>query len=242
MTGTKTNERPGIRAQHRYARFSAYKAREVLDLIRGLPVGEARSLLALSERGAARDIAKILESAVANAGHNNDIPPDELYVSACYADEGPTLRRFRPRARGRASRIRKRTCHITIIVTRFTATELEIYRAKRASRRSAPADAAATRARRVARSRQRSGDATEPQTPEEAADEVVEDTFAETGPELDDADETEATEVTAEAEDVEADDTDDTDTAEATAEAEQPENEAAEATAEAEADENEGGA
>ena len=71
-----------------------------------------------------RTSLKVLDSAVANAGNNNDIPPEELFVSACFADEGPTLKRFRPRARGRAGRIRKRTCHITIIVGRYSATEL----------------------------------------------------------------------------------------------------------------------
>ena len=117
MTGPKTNERPGVRAQHRYARLSAYKAREVLDLIRGKSVDEARSILQFTERGAADEIGKVLDSAVANAGHNNDIPPEELFVSACYADEGPTLKRFRPRAQGRATRIRKRTSHLTITLT-----------------------------------------------------------------------------------------------------------------------------
>ncbi len=98
----KTNERPGVRAVHRHARFSAYKAREVLDLIRGLPVADARNVLEFCERGAADTVAKLLDSAVANAANNNDIPPEELFVAACFADEGPTLKRWRPRARGRA--------------------------------------------------------------------------------------------------------------------------------------------
>ena len=114
MTGTKTNERPGVRAQHRHARMSATKARVVLDLIRGKSVAEARTILQFSERGASDTIAKVLDSAVANAANNNDIPPEELFVATAYADEGPTLKRWRPRARGRATRIRKRTCHITI--------------------------------------------------------------------------------------------------------------------------------
>lgn len=152
-TDTRTNERPGVRAVHRHARFSAYKAREVLDLIRGLPVGEARTVLAFSERACARDIAKVLDSAVANAANNNDIPPEELYVSACFADEGPTLKRWRPRARGRATRIRKRTCHVTVIVGRYSPDELARIR-EREARSGRPArDAAAARARRVARSR-----------------------------------------------------------------------------------------
>ncbi|HZA88527.1 MAG TPA: 50S ribosomal protein L22, partial [Acidimicrobiales bacterium] len=99
---TKTNEQPGTRAQVRHARFSASKAREVLDLIRGLPAGEAADVLQFTERGASVAIAKVLAAAVANAEHNDELDGDTLYVSACYADEGPTLKRWRPRARGRA--------------------------------------------------------------------------------------------------------------------------------------------
>jgi large subunit ribosomal protein L22 len=118
MTGTKTNERPGTRAQVRYARMSPYKAREVLDLIRGLPVDRADEVLQFTERAPAVAIRKVLASAVANAAHNDQVTDESvLYVSACFADEGPTLKRWRPRARGRATRIRKRTCHITLIVS-----------------------------------------------------------------------------------------------------------------------------
>jgi large subunit ribosomal protein L22 len=154
--GVKTNEREGVRAQVRYLRVSAYKAREVLDLIRGLPVARALEVLELAERDVARPILKCLESAIANAEHNNSIPADELFVSACYADEGPTLKRWRPRARGRATRIRKRTCHITIIVSRLSADELDALRAREAAtgRASGGAAAAEARRRRVARSRQ----------------------------------------------------------------------------------------
>ena len=157
--GVKTNERPGVRAVHRHARFSAYKAREVLDLIRGKSVAEARTILQFCDRGAAETVAKVLDSAVANAANNNDIPPDELFVAACYADEGPTMKRWRPRARGRATRIRKRTCHITVIVGRYTQTELDAQRARLASKgrtTSSPshspsaASSASTRARRPA--------------------------------------------------------------------------------------------
>ena len=81
-------------------------------------------------------MAKVLDSAVANAGNNNDIPPEELFVAACFADEGPTLKRWRPRARGRATRIRKRTCHITVIVGRYSADELDTIRARQAADRS----------------------------------------------------------------------------------------------------------
>lgn len=154
--GVKTNERPGVRAQVRYVRVSAYKAREVLDLIRGEQVARALEILEFAERDVARVILKCLESAVANAEHNNGIPADELYVSACYADEGPTLKRWRPRARGRATRIRKRTSHITIIVSRLDPAELERLRAREAQGGSARGNRAAAEARRqrVLRSRQ----------------------------------------------------------------------------------------
>ena len=157
--GTKTNERPGVRAELRNARFSAYKAREVLDLIRGLTIAEARGVLEFTERACAGPILKCLDSAVANAGNNNDIPAEELVVSACFADEGPTLKRFRPRARGRAGRIRKRTCHVTIIVSRMSSAQLELERARIGRRRTAPGDTGASRARRVARSRSAGGPA-----------------------------------------------------------------------------------
>jgi ribosomal protein L22 len=88
--GAKTNERPGVRCEVKYVRSSAYKAREILDLIRGLPVARALETLEFAERDIARTILKALESAIANAEHNNSIPADELYVSACFADEGPT--------------------------------------------------------------------------------------------------------------------------------------------------------
>ena len=172
--GVKTNERPGTRAELRYARFSAYKAREVLNLIRGKTVAEAAAILEFTERGASEPILKVLNSAVANAGHNDGIAAEELFVSACFADEGPTLKRFRPRARGRAGRIRKRTCHVTVIVSRLSPEQLEIERAK-SSRRGQATNVAASRARRVASSR-RSGEAAE--TPADAGDEGVEPTEA----------------------------------------------------------------
>ena len=152
----KTNERPGVRAVHRGARVSATKVRVVLDLIRNKPVGEARTILQFTERGAADLVIKVLDSAVANAANNEDIPPDELYVAACYADEGPTMKRWRPRARGRATRINKRTAHITVIVGRYTPAELDERRARAESKGRVQTDAAAQRthgwsgARRVA--------------------------------------------------------------------------------------------
>ena len=150
MVGVKTNERPGTRARASYVRTSAYKAREVLDLIRGKSCVDALDILAFSERDVALPISKVLDSALANAEHNDGLDADEVYVAACYADEGPTLKRWRPRARGRATRIRKRTCHITVIVSRYDPETLERVRAKQGERGAATAEA---RRRRVARSR-----------------------------------------------------------------------------------------
>jgi large subunit ribosomal protein L22 len=155
---TKVGERVGTKATARYVRGSPTKARVVLDLVRGLHVRDADVVLQFTDREAARTVRKVLASAVANAQHNEAQDPEELYVSACFADEGPTLRRFRPRARGRATRIRKRTCHITIIVTRMSDDELEKRRQKEASRTPATARrsrrVASSRRERVARSRQ----------------------------------------------------------------------------------------
>jgi large subunit ribosomal protein L22 len=172
--GTKTNERPGTRAQMRYARFSASKARAVLDLVRGLPVGEAAEVLQFTDRGPSVVIAKVLASAIANAEHNDELDGDSLYVSACYADEGPTLKRWRPRARGRATRIRKRTCHITIIVSPMPdemAARLEARQAAAPTRRPRGRRAQESRRARVARSR---GEAVAADTEEEAPDEEAE--------------------------------------------------------------------
>jgi large subunit ribosomal protein L22 len=152
----KTNERPGTRAQVRYVRVSAYKAREVLDLIRGKHVADADEILQFVERDIAIIIRKALASAVANAVNNDSQDPETLFVSACYADEGPTLKRWRPRARGRATRIRKRTCHITIIVSRLDDDQLRIRteRENRSGRAGGGGAArAASRRERVAKSR-----------------------------------------------------------------------------------------
>ena len=148
MTATKTNERPGTRAVHRYSGMSASKARQVLDLIRGEDVQRAAEILTGTEREAAEVIGKVLGSAVANAVHNDQQNPEDLYVSACYADEGATMKRWRPRARGRATRIRKRTCHITIIVSRLPAEQLELRRRRMEA-------VSANRSRRVDASRRR---------------------------------------------------------------------------------------
>ena len=148
MTGPKTNERPGTRAVHRYSGMSASKARQVLDLIRGADVQRAAEILNGTEREAAEVIGKVLTSAVSNAAHNDQQNPEELYVSACYADEGATMKRWRPRARGRATRIRKRTCHITIVVSRLPSDQLAL-------RRTRMEAVSANRSRRVDASRRR---------------------------------------------------------------------------------------
>jgi len=108
---------PVVRAQAKYVRSSARKARLVCDHIRGKTVEDARAILALTPRAVARDWSKLLESAVANAEHNHELVGEDLYVKAVHADEGPTIKRFRPRAMGRATRIRKRTSHLTILLT-----------------------------------------------------------------------------------------------------------------------------
>ncbi|NNN09781.1 MAG: 50S ribosomal protein L22 [Acidimicrobiaceae bacterium] len=149
MTGPKTNERPGTRATLKGYHMSASKARVVLNLIRGEDVQSAAEILAGTTREAADVIGKVLASAVANAVNNDSMNAEELYVSAAYADEGITMKRFTPRARGRAAKIRKRSCHITVIVSRLDEDRLELLRVARS------AQAAASRSRRVASSRRR---------------------------------------------------------------------------------------
>ncbi len=182
MPGAKTNERPGTRAVLRHSRIAPNKVREVLDLIRNKPVQEAEAILRFSERDAATVVGKVLHSAIANAENNDDQEAEELYVSACFADEGTTIKRWRPRARGRATRIRKRTSHITVIVSRMPSAQLERIRARRR------AEQLAQRARRVAGARKAEGDTrsraerragVEPETPEpEVSDTGASDTEA----------------------------------------------------------------
>ena len=172
MTGAKTNERPGVRALLRNSGVSAYKAREVLDLIRGKDYERASEILQYCDREVATVIGKVLRSAAANAFHNDGIEAEDLFVSACFADEGTTLKRWRPRARGRATRIRKRTCHVTVIVSRMPEEELNRRRARVA------AEAADRRARRVAGARRQGRAAAKGETsgvpaPGEAVDEQV---------------------------------------------------------------------
>jgi large subunit ribosomal protein L22 len=148
-TLTRTNERPGTRAKLSNLGTSAYKVREVLDLIRGKEVGLAEEILRFSTRGPAVPIQKLLQSAIANAVNNDGMDREELFVSACFADEGATAKRWRPRARGRAGRIRKRSSHITLIVSRLPEERLERLRQEQAkeqgSRRSRVAGSRAAR-------------------------------------------------------------------------------------------------
>jgi large subunit ribosomal protein L22 len=112
-------------ATAKFIRMSPTKARQVVDLIRGRHVDDARRVLTFAQKAATGPVSKALESAVANAEHNRGLPGDELIVVRTWVDEGPTLRRFRPRALGRATRIRKRTCHISVVVGRPEERESE---------------------------------------------------------------------------------------------------------------------
>ncbi len=105
-----------VNATAKYVRVSPRKAGDAAAMIRGKRVAEAKAILALSPRNAAKLVGKVLDSAVANAENNDNLDADDLYVVAAYANPGPTIKRFRPRAMGRASRIRKRTSHITVSV------------------------------------------------------------------------------------------------------------------------------
>ena len=141
MATTATDDRQTVRAQAKWVRMSPRKARLVLDHIRGRSVPEARTILAFTQRAAAIEIEKVLRSAVANAEANHGLDGDELLVQAAYADEGPTLKRWRPRARGRANRIRKRTCHVTLVLVEPEGPARP-KRRKRAAAAEAPAPAA----------------------------------------------------------------------------------------------------
>jgi large subunit ribosomal protein L22 len=224
MTGPKLNEksfvageRSGTKATARYVRSSASKARAVLDLIRGLDVRSADEVLQFTDRHIARDVRKVLASAVANAVNNDDQDADELFVIACFADEGPTLRRFRPRARGRATRINKRSCHITVIVARMSDERLAILQARQeraggSAGRGRPQSSAASRRARVERSRRKAAEAEGADTTEEIVDaEILDDETVDT---------TEAVD-SAEAADAEATDDDATADAAATDETEE---------------------
>lgn len=182
MTGPKLNEksyvageRSGTKATAKYVRTSASKIRAVLDLVRGLDVKSADQVLQLTDRHTAIPVRKLLASAVANAVNNDNQDADELYIIACFADEGPTLKRFKPRARGRASRILKRTCHVTIIVARMSDERIAIIQA-RAERQGAGSGRPAATSRRDRVARSRAKDDSGEESAEHTVDDVVEET------------------------------------------------------------------
>jgi len=129
---------PGARAIARHVHVSPMKARRVVNLVRGLPAKEALTVLQFATQAASEPVYKVVASAIANAENNERLDPDSLLISEAYVDDGPTLKRFRPRAQGRAYRIRKRTCHITIAV--------ESVPVQAGGRRAAKAAGTATRA------------------------------------------------------------------------------------------------
>ncbi len=211
MAETKT---PETLARLRHHRASPTKIRQVLRLIVGKNVADARETLRFCERGPAETVMKLLDSAVANAEHNDNIPEEELYVSRAFADEGPTVKRWRPRARGRGTRIRKRTSHITVVVARYESDELDRRRqreaadtqAQRASRRRRVQASQRKADREAAREAEHDHDHDEDHDHEhddEIVDEVVEVDEVDTNTDTDtdtDVDETEDA-TTAEAED-----------------------------------------
>jgi large subunit ribosomal protein L22 len=164
MAAVETPER--VRAQAKFVRSSARKARLVTDLIRGRSVPEARTILAFSTRDVANDVEKVLRSAVANAESRPDLHwnGDDLYIVAAFVDEGRTLKRGRPRARGRYSAIHKRTCHIT----------LELARTEAALRAEAEAAAARPRRQRAPKAQVEETQVEEQETPETTEEETTE--------------------------------------------------------------------
>ncbi len=123
-------ELPRTRASVRYARLTPMKARRVVNLVRGRSAAEAAAILQFAPQAASEPVAKLLASAVANAENNQGLDPSTLVVETIYVDEGPTLKRFQPRAQGRAFRIRKRTCHITIELVSVESTSSQSKSAK----------------------------------------------------------------------------------------------------------------
>ena len=126
-------DQPGAFASARYTRITPLKARRVVDMVRGLPVEEASALLQFAPQAASETVLKVLESAVANAGTTEGLDTDDLVVSVARVDEGPTMKRWRPRAQGRATRINKRTSHITLVVQPADAVEKKATAKKRKS-------------------------------------------------------------------------------------------------------------
>ena len=175
MTGPKLNEahrvageKTGSKAQLRWVRMSASKFRPVLNQVRGLDVPSARAVLSLHSVEAAKIVEKVLNSAVANATHNDQLEEEALYVKACFADESPTIKRFRPRARGRANTRLRRGAHVTVVVAAYSAAELKVREDLAAtSGRGEKAD----RRRRVAASKARAAaDEAKIETTESASD------------------------------------------------------------------------
>jgi large subunit ribosomal protein L22 len=156
MAATPQDDRIRAHAQAKWVRTSARKARLVLDHIRGRSVPEARTVLAFTTRDVAIDIEKVLRSAVANAEANHGLDGDDLVVEAAFADEGPTLKRWKPRARGRVNRIRKRMCHVTIVLVE--QPEQQTPRRRRAAAK-AETSAPAAEAKPKARTRRRKKEA-----------------------------------------------------------------------------------
>lgn len=184
-----------VTARARHIRMSPYKVREVAVLIKGKPIDEARRILAFTPKAASREIAKVLESAIANAEHNFQIPHDELKIKIASADEGMTIKRFRPRAQGRGFRIRKRTCHINLVLERSAELAEKAAESKRTRRgakattakktgaQTAPSETKAKRGAGKASKASKVSEATvvEDETPvAEAAPEPVDATDAET--------------------------------------------------------------
>jgi large subunit ribosomal protein L22 len=222
MAETKT---PETMARLRHHRTSPTKVRQVLRLIVGKDVADARETLRFCERGPAETVMKLLDSAVANAEHNDSIPEEELYVARAFADEGPTMKRWRPRARGRGTRIRKRTSHITLVVARYEDEALEQRRmreaadtqAQRASRRRRVQASQRKAEREAAREAEHDHDHDHEDHDHDHDDEVDElvDEVA-PAPVIDEADEVEETETD------DADDADDTATADAEEASDEP--------------------
>jgi large subunit ribosomal protein L22 len=199
-------------ARLRHHRTSPTKVRQVLRLIVGKDVADAREILRFCERGPAETVMKLLDSAIANAEHNDNVPEEELFVTRAFADEGPTMKRWRPRARGRGTRIRKRTSHITIVVARYEDVELDRRRqreaadtqAQRASRRRRVAASQRKAEREAAREAAHDHDHDHDEEHDELAVDEVEDEV--------ESDEVESDEVEVDEDETEA--TDDTPTAE----------------------------
>jgi large subunit ribosomal protein L22 len=161
VSNIATDERQRVRAQAKWVRTSARKARVVLEHIRGRSVPEARTILAFTPRAAATDIEKVLRSAVANAESNLGLDGDDMLVESAYADEGPTLKRWKPRARGRVNRIRKRTCHVTLVlVERPEERQSRRRRARATAAAEAPAPQAAEKTAKTTTSRRRKAPST----------------------------------------------------------------------------------